>query len=358
MITVVSGAAILVGYALLYATARASTARSFADFQHFVLGYVVDMDMFPGDKEFTLSSIPRALLGLSQAIFSASVIFRWDALYETVQKLLPAKFLIDDRYLIRNLDGAQIGTVVASMVLLVITILATLIARIRICVARARNRVFVVMASWFVLQAGFFTWWEAGSNEFWISSLVPLAICLHMLLYSYATTTLQAAFGTLACLSLLAGNGLGAILPLQEPNNDYWLANKAYLKHLTRHDTTVTYDSHTPRLSAQYFSSIPTVDLFPHPGHELDEEEVFRTLDRTVATSGRIVLDPRAVRPDRVTLILGEHFNPSAAKRYPELLRDIVFRYSSHIDFPPLLVARPDDPQPIVRAFGDSAHSP
>jgi hypothetical protein len=347
LVALLASTLLIVGYVAVYLATRSSPA-SLSGFLTYCMGYIGDMPMLPGDSGFSRFTIPRAVMGLSQAVISGNILFWWDWSYERIQASLSAKYLIDDRFLVRNLTTSEVIVATLSgcaFALTLVGVILTQIGRVRL---RTRNRFFVLFAAWFLLQALFFSWWEAGSNEFWISSLVPLTLCLHLLLCPIEAGWRQLWPGVVMAIALFFVNGISAIRPCMNPENDYWMANKTYLTQVSPDDVVITFDSHTPRLDAIYFTDAVTIDLFPYPGEKLNEESVFEHLESTVARGGRIIIDPRAWWPDRVTRTTSRYYTPEAAKRLPSLLREIIARYPEATYLAPLCAPGVDDPAPIV----------
>jgi hypothetical protein len=135
-----------------------------------------------------------------------------------------------------------------------------------------------------------------------------------------------------------------------DPKNDYWMANKGYLSLVAPNDIVITYDNHTARLSAAYFSTARIINLFPPYGVFVDEAKVLEQLDACTSDGGRILLDPGAWHPDRVTLITSRFFDAANAERFPLLLAEIANRYASYVYFVPAIVPVKDGTQPVLQS--------
>jgi len=180
----------------------------------------------------------KSLMGAGRAICGLHFLYGFDFFHNAIARVLPEKFLADDRFLAESISPPLRWLCLATAAVAGISAVAVAVACLlplgpktelssQTRIARWAFAVFALGA--IAAYAVFNTLWEPQNIEFWVM-LIPLAALAVTLRLSRRRMPRWPTAATLTLIaSLFLANLLGSILPQTRRAGDYWYAANDYL---------------------------------------------------------------------------------------------------------------------------------
>jgi hypothetical protein len=284
----------------------------------------------------------KGAIGIGRTFVSITPWLMHPSVYAKVTHMFPDKLLYDDYYVLREYPRWFFYislTVLGMLGAIVIGCFASIIVRIR----RIKFKKVRTWLIFIILPFIFSLFWEPESEEFWIIILPFFVIMMATFIEGISTIngvrSIQINLTVIAIICLFLLNGIGAVIPNMNSNNDYFWHTKDYLDSMAPQDAALTFDhfiswnislyrAGKERILSSWFfrwdcETVLTIELL--------EEKV----DDVVSKGGHLWLDPQFINPDPVTLCVSskpEMRNPQKIRK--EVLEYIMSKYSRMVIIP------------------------
>jgi hypothetical protein len=271
-------------------------------FLGFLSGYGSSYAPLPDMKRLSPGTMLNAGAGAIRALVSTNPLFRDARFVHAIQTRFPYRNVYPYSYLVRH-----IPLFAARCLILLAAISAAITAGLAVLgmVESSRRRsVALAIFPAMLMQALFFTWWEAISDEFWIWALpfIAIAAAAGAARGRGASRALRVAAAGVALTTLL-----GSIVPCSSEDNDLDAVNDRYLRAATPADLVIGFDEiqsdartrlELRKQNFHYFNFVVRARTWSR----LDSLALADEVSSALARGGRILVDPYVLHPPRSNL--------------------------------------------------------
>jgi hypothetical protein len=292
-------------------------AKSF----HSAWAWLTDYAHYPRFwSPLSLSSVPKACIGLGQAFVGSHFVFALPSVRPWVEKILHNNYLADKAFLVRNLGtgAARVLLVLATAQLLLITVV--LASRLRYwALLSLKQREFVYLLTIWFLAYGTFTFFYTSINaKYWIAP--TFCLWLTFLVFFVAAKTDREklvlwprVFLAIVVVVSFSVNYMGSIRFTRDQTNDYYYARTKPLVDLTGQDdlivvgTSWKYEPYLVRYGRARVLSLTSV--YETSGATPESVRLVQfAIDDELAAGRRVVVSDEALEPEVATI-----------RRYPKM---------------------------------------
>lgn len=239
-----------------------------------------------------------AAVGLTRTIVYPEYVLGFDGIYEAVQRQFPLKFLVDERYIIRDTGTIWLGVLTALNVLLLggLAFLSVLGAR---SIKRARPQApgYWMVVLWACSMAAVSVLWEPTSNEFWIWAMPALALVLTPLI---AGKEKRWTFALVFFLAALLVANAPIMWRYRSAAHCIYRVNKTYLERLTGSDLAIEAGYQNSNAAGLLVRSPATRHFCTLGAFSLQDSLLMEELRQTAERGGRVIVDPMLMMPTNV----------------------------------------------------------
>jgi hypothetical protein len=289
-------AVVVAVYAVAAAVLRLGSPREFWDW------LTAETSGGGGYGSVSVHSAAEAVIGAGRGFVGAHSALAIGAISRLERTHFPSKPLREEHYFLRGFSSslAVVLLVGAAVIAVVAVILAASWARRR---SRPRvegptRTVAVLCATWLVVYAVFFAFWDPLNIELWYVVWIPAAVVLGLAAAGARPRPLLLYAGAALVVLLFAVNLVGSVLPQRANARDYWRTRAQwYVKHLHHDDLLISYDY----VWSSYLSYLTH-------GHVVDAQAIFKKMPREEAA--RRVLRIAESSHARRVYLSGYDFDP------------------------------------------------
>lgn len=270
-----------------------------------------------GFGHVSLSSFPRALIGIGRAIIGGHFLFRLDRVSELLEKIAPRHFFGDEQFLVRSLSQFD-SYILLALAIVVFALLGLGVSLFFLAVVRRNiaGSTWVVICLWLACYGLLALWWEPDNLEFWIPLLPPICILLsaqscHPVLRSRSRLWSSVHGCLIPFLALCVGftNLFGSILPLHNPENSRVYSKGSYFVHeCASGDLLIVSRWWQWGQWLRRYSSCRVYTLDELLGEEGEETVALNTIrqliDQTLASGSTVFISDDAIHPEPTSLRL------------------------------------------------------
>jgi hypothetical protein len=203
-------------------------------------------------SRFSITDLIKGVIGIARAVLGGHFLFGFDWFHGLITCRLPAKLMMEERYLALGLSpGVRIACLVAAVAAALsgVVVLLSLVRPGRRRTSEPlgeaeRRRYFALDAFTSITLLVCFIFnvvWEPTNDEFWIAPLPIAYVAIASVFARRPPANRMRAAGALFAVSLFIANGLGVILPQTKLESDYWYqANRYLIENARPGDVVVT----------------------------------------------------------------------------------------------------------------------
>jgi hypothetical protein len=304
-----------VPYALaLFTVGKANSIQS-------ARSWLTDYGHYPGFwTPPSLSSVPKACIGLGQAFVGAHFLFALPSVRPWVEKMLHDKYLAHEVFLVRNLGTGVARLLVALTAAQLLLVMGVLASRLRYwaLLSLKQQRFVYLLAVWFLTYGTFTFFYMSVSAKLWIAQ--TLCLWLVFLGFFVGARTDPEESGSwpkvilaIAVVLSFSVNYMGTIRFTRDQANDYYYSRIKPLVEFTRQGDLIVIGTswkYEPYLLRYGKARVLSLTSVCETGGATPESirRVQSAIDDELAAGGRVVVSEEALEPEVETI-----------RRYPEI---------------------------------------
>lgn len=274
----------------------------------FGMGYVASFQDRPDQKHLGLKTMVNLAAGELRALISTNMMFKSDAVAQSIQHRYPSRAVYPLPYLVRDIP-APVAVLLGICAVAAALLVTILFVRGLWAGLKERGLILLIVVP-MVPQVLFFAWWEAISDEFAVWTLPLLAIIVARG-SAEMSHPLRWARTTVACL--LLSTSLGSIFLYWNPRNDIDWVNDQYVNSFAKDDFLLGFEDiqsdsriaiEADKRGFKYFN------IRAYQGGDA-KTQAEAALDSAVSKGARIHVSPKFTYPPKSALAFIATFNPN-----------------------------------------------
>lgn len=215
--------------------------KSINEIIHWFFLYHHTMDAW---SEFGSSFFLQPFVGIIRSLISVNAIFISGVFSDKISRIFADRHLLDDAYIVRNLDEKDLIIYLILLIVLTCLILYVLISNYKKLKSQPLNNNNVILIYVFlIIYSGFFIFWVPNNMEFWIPQSLFLWIGFSIFINSIESKKNKIVISSFIILFLFTINFRYTIVLTNDINNDYYYVQVSDAVKKLPENLVIIYDT-------------------------------------------------------------------------------------------------------------------